>query len=168
MRQFFDTSVLVYSCDPGDRRKWEAANTLIEQAITADEFVVSTQVLAEFYATSQRRRLFGPSEALDLLRIWCEHDTVPHTSDLLVRGIALHQAHSISMWDALVVQAAIDARCDLLLTEDLQHGRRFGDLEIQNPFLASGAHEQPAAPYRARRSPKGAARRGPRSVTRDR
>jgi hypothetical protein len=53
------------------------------------------------------------------------------------------------MWDALVVQAALDARCDVLLTEDLQHGRRFGDLEISNPFVSS-AHETPRAPYRTR------------------
>ncbi len=151
MRHFFDTNVLVYSCDPSDVRKWDVANMLINQAIDADEFVVSAQVLAEFYSTSQRRRLFGPSQALDLVRMWSEHDTVPHTSDLIIRGIALHQAHSISMWDALVVQAAIDSRCDVLLTEDLQHGRQFGDLEIFNPFLsATSAHEPIRSRYRAR------------------
>ena len=49
-------------------------------------------------------------------------------------------AHSLSVWDGLIVQAALEAGCDALLTEDLQHGRRFGNLEIVNPFLAA-AHE---------------------------
>lgn len=149
MRRFFDTNVLVYSCDSSDSRKMEVAETSIRESIAAEGFVVSTQVLAEFYVTAIRRRLFGPAETLRLVRFWSEHDTVAQTPELLIRGLELHQAHSLSMWDALVVQAAIDARCDVLLTEDLQHGRRFGDLEISNPFL-SAAHEPVRRTYRGR------------------
>ena len=148
MRQFFDTNVLVCSCDPLDLRKRDVANGLIEEAIAAQEFVVSTQVLAEFYVVSQRRRLLGPSQALELVRFWSGHDAVTHTAELLVRGITLHQAHSIAMWDALLVEVALDARCAVLLTEDLQHGRRFGELEIVNPFLAT-THE-PRGRYRGK------------------
>lgn len=158
MRQFFDTNVLVCSQDPREPRKREIARALIGEAIGADAFVLGTQVLVEFYAACVRRKLLGPSDALSLVRLWSEHDTVSQTPELIVRGLMLHQAHSISMWDALVVQAALDARCDVLLSEDLQHGRRFGDLEIRNPFAGSGAHERAAAPYRGRRSRKAAVR----------
>ena len=50
---------------------------------------------------------------------------------------ALHlQAQSgFSWYDSLIVSSAIQARCDLLFTEDLQHGQRFGTLQIENPFL---------------------------------
>src|SRR6185437_7025944 len=97
------------------------------------------------------RNLLGPAQALNLVRLWGGHDTVAHTPDLVVRGLALHQAHSLSPRDALIVQAALDARCDVLLSEDLQHGRRFGDLEVSNPFAASGgAHERLAPKYAAR------------------
>ena len=108
---------------------------------------MSTQVLVEFYATSVRRRLLGPAQALDLVRFWGGHDTVAHTPDLVTRGLELHQAHSLSIWDGLIVQAALDARCDVLLSEDLQHGRRFGSLEVANPFLPAAAHEKPALAY---------------------
>ena len=158
MRQFFDTNVLVCSQDPREPKKREIARALIGEAIGVDAFVLSTQVLVEFYAVCVRRKLLGPSHALGLVQLWSEHDAVSHTPELVVRGLGLHQAHSISMWDALVVQAALDARCDVLLSEDLQHGRRFGDLEIRNPFAASGAHERPAAPYRARPRGKSAVR----------
>lgn len=137
MRRFFDTNVLVYSRDPDDAAKRALARGLIGNAIEEDAFVVSTQVLVEFYATSVRRRLLGSSQALDLVRFWAAHDTVPHTPDLVTRGLELHLAHSLSLWDGLIVQAALDARCDLLLSEDLQHGRRFGNLEVVNPFLAA-------------------------------
>lgn len=144
MRCFFDTNILVYSRDPDDAAKRALARNLIEGSIEEESFVVSTQVLVEFYATSVRRRLLGPAQALDLVRFWGGHDTVPHTSDLVTRGLELHQAHSLSIWDGLIVQAALDARCDVLLSEDLQHGRRFGSLEVANPFLPAAAHETPA------------------------
>lgn len=151
MRRFFDTNILVYSRDPDDAAKRALARTLIEGAIEEESFVVSTQVLVEFYATSVRRRLLGPAQALDLVRFWGVNDTVPHTLDLVTRGIELHQAHSLSIWDGLIVQAALDARCDVLLSEDLQHGRRFGSLEVTNPFLPVAAHEAPARSPKARK-----------------
>ena len=154
MRRFFDTNVLVYSRDPDDAAKRAHARALIERSIEEESFVVSTQVLVEFYATSVRRRLLGPAQALELVRFWGGHDTVPHTPDLVTRGLELHQAHSLSVWDGLIVQAALDARCDVLLSEDLQHGRRFGDLEVANPFLAGAAHEMPARPYGRKKKPE--------------
>lgn len=147
MRCFFDTNVLVYARDPDDAAKRALARALVERSIEEESFVVSTQVLVEFYMTTVRRRLLGPAQALDLVRFWGGHDTVPHTPDLVTRGIELHQAHSLSVWDGLIVQAALDAHCDVLLSEDLQHGRRFGSLEVANPFLPAAAHEAPARPY---------------------
>ena len=50
---------------------------------------------------------------------------------------ALHlQAQSRLSWhDSLIVSAAFQAHCDFLSTEDLQHGQRFGILQVRNPFL---------------------------------
>jgi len=165
MRQFFDTNILVHSRDPGDRAKRDIARVLVEEAIAAEAFVVSTQVLVEFYAACVRRNLLGPAQALKLVQLWSEHDTVPQTPDLVVRGLALHQSHSLSMWDALIVQAAIDARCDILLSEDLQHGRRFGELEVANPFAGSaGAHERLAPRYAGRPKKRAVRPRQPGSI----
>jgi predicted nucleic acid-binding protein len=148
---FFDTNVLIYAHGRDDAHKREAARACIEQAMAEGGFVVSSQVLAEFYWTAVRLKIMGPSQAQALVRLWSEHDAVPQTPDLVLRGITLHQDHSLALWDALIVQAAMDAGCELLLTEDMQHGRRFGDLEIRNPFMASGAHEPRAVKYAARR-----------------
>lgn len=147
MRHFFDTNVLVCSRDPDDAAKRALARALIEGAIEEGSFIVSTQVLVEFYATTVRCSLLGPAQALELIRFWGGLDTVPHTPELVNRGLELHQAHSLSVWDGLVVQAALDAGCDVLLSEDLQHGRRFGSLEVVNPFLRAAAHEVPAPRY---------------------
>jgi predicted nucleic acid-binding protein len=42
--------------------------------------------------------------------------------------------HRIAFWDALIVEAALSRGCTTLLSEDLQDGRRFGALVIENPF----------------------------------
>ena len=47
----------------------------------------------------------------------------------------LSQAHSLAWFDALIVQAALEAGCTHLYSEDLQHGRRFGALQVVNPFV---------------------------------
>ena len=126
---------------------------MIAESIAQDTFVSSTQVLVEFYVTALRKKLLHGDEALGLVRLWSGHDTVVASPDLLLRGLELHQEHSLSVWDALVVQAALEARCDVLLSEDLQHLRRFGELTIENPFLAGhAAHEPRRRTYRKQRA----------------
>jgi predicted nucleic acid-binding protein len=143
VRRFFDANILVYSEDRAETSKRFLAQSLIEDAIGNDEFIVSTQVLLEFYATALRRKLMRPESALELVRVWSEHHVVANTADFMVRAFELQQAHGLSVWDALIVQAAIESRCDVLLSEDLQHGMRFGALVVNNPFL-----EPPAASER--------------------
>ena len=59
-----------------------------------------------------------------------------HSSQVLyIEALHLHAHSGLSWYDALIVSAAIQARCELLFTEDLQIGRRFGDLQVRNPFL---------------------------------
>lgn len=43
----------------------------------------------------------------------------------------------MSFYEALIVASALEARCDTLYTEDLQHGLRFGGLAVVNPFQES-------------------------------
>ena len=44
--------------------------------------------------------------------------------------------HQLSIWDAMVVEAAIRAEAQTLYSEDFSHGQRFGSLTVVNPFLA--------------------------------
>jgi predicted nucleic acid-binding protein len=49
--------------------------------------------------------------------------------------VKLARGSTVSFYDALVAAAAADAGCRVLLIEDLQHGRKFGGVTVQNPFL---------------------------------
>jgi len=59
---------------------------------------------------------------------------VPSSPWLFLDAIRL-QDGELPWCDSLIIAAALQGRCKILYSEDLQHGRRFGDLVVQNPFL---------------------------------
>ncbi len=54
---------------------------------------------------------------------------------LMIQALRLQAAHQLAWYDSLIVAAALESSCRILYSEDLQHGRRFGDLVVENPFL---------------------------------
>ncbi|HNY48445.1 MAG TPA: PIN domain-containing protein [Casimicrobium sp.] len=134
MPAFLDTNILVYCVDESESSKRPKALALLRQLLTeAEPVCISTQVAVEFMRWVSRERLpaVNSQNLLDTLTPFaCQ----PTTISLVRSAWALAQDHTISWFDALIVQAALDARCTTLYSEDLQHGRRFGTLEIVNPF----------------------------------
>ncbi len=59
---------------------------------------------------------------------------VPSSPGMFIRALDLARRDQLSWYDSLIVAAAIQGECEILYSEDLQHGRRFGDLVVQNPF----------------------------------
>ncbi|MEV0086300.1 hypothetical protein [Saccharopolyspora sp. NPDC050642] len=53
---------------------------------------------------------------------------------MIVLAGKLEEDHTIAFYDALIVEAALRSGATKLLTEDMQHGRHFGNLVIENPF----------------------------------
>lgn len=152
---FFDTNVLVYAYEPSDAARHGRALAVVAEAMNADRFVVSTQVMQEFYNVVLRRRLLAPADALAFLRLVAEHTVVPADAGSVLRALALQLRCGISVWDALVVQAALDAGCGTLFTEDLQDGQRFAAesdaaraVTVVNPFaMGAPAVHEPPVPY---------------------
>lgn len=157
MRAFFDTNVIVYCHDRREGLKQSRAQALMEAHITAGTFVLSTQVLVESYNSLQKAALLSREAAFAIIELLSDEHVVTTDAALVLRGLRLSQRHRISHWDGLVVQAALDAGCEVLFTEDLQAGQRFGDLEIVDPF-ADAAHE-PRAPHQAAATRKTVAKR---------
>jgi predicted nucleic acid-binding protein len=127
---FFDTNVLVYAFLDVEKRE-----RALE--ILAEGGVISAQVLNEFthVAHKKRRRSWPDIEAaLGVIRDWFR-DIVPITSGTHAGAVTLARDHGLAFYDALILAAAIEAGCETLYSEDFQHGRRFGDLTIVNPFL---------------------------------
>ncbi len=133
---FVDTNILLYAEDRDAGAKHEVSRDLIVRLWDGRDGVLSVQVLQEFYVNVTRklpRPLTGP-RALEIVREYLTWTVVENTGKLLAEAIVLQQAARLSFWDAMVVQAAIEARCEYLYSEDLNPGQRFGSLIIVNPF----------------------------------
>lgn len=127
---FFDTNILLYLLS-GDTRKASRAEELI-----AARGVISVQVLNEFVAVAVRKpalEFHEIREILSTIRGLCTVRPV----DIETHELALDVAEQLhfSIYDALIVAAALRAESTLLYTEDLQHYQRIERLTIKNPFL---------------------------------
>lgn len=136
---FVDTNILIYAHDTHEPDKQEIAGRILRELWDSDRGLVSTQVLQEFYAvaTKKLKRPLSPAEARRVIADygeWCSIETDPL---LIVSASKLSEDHTIAFWDALLVEAALRAGATRLLSEDLQHGRKFGFLVIENPFVDS-------------------------------
>ena len=149
MSCFFDTNVLVYVFDRAEALKQMRAQDLVTEHMGRRDMVLSTQVLQELYVTLTRKKQLGAADALEVVTTFAQERIVPASADLVLRGLALGQRRQLSAWDALILQAALDAGCETLFSEDFSAGARFDDLLVVNPF-ALAAHE-PAPKPRARR-----------------
>jgi predicted nucleic acid-binding protein len=130
VKAFFDTNILVYTAT-SDKKKLLAVKCLGLGGI------VSIQVLNEFVHVARRKlRHDWPQieRALGLFRASLD-DVLPITLNTHSNAVVVARDHSLAFYDALIVASAIEASCDTLFSEDLQHGRQFGGLVIINPFL---------------------------------
>jgi len=138
-RVFLDTNVLVYLFDEDSPAKQARAREVFAAHARSGGIVTSPQVMQELYVTVTRKlaRPLAPEAALAAATHLTAFPLVPVDGATVLRAIHLHQSASLSFWDALIVQAALEGNCKRVLSEDLQHGRRFGDLVVENPFAAS-------------------------------
>jgi predicted nucleic acid-binding protein len=137
-RFFLDTNIFVYSFDRTASAKRDIALELIRKAHASRKGVVSYQVVQEFFNVALRR--FTPTMQSHEAQAYLKTVFLPlleiHSSQsLYVEALNLQTRHHLAWYDSVIVASAAKAKCGLLLTEDLQHGRRFGDLQIENPFL---------------------------------
>ncbi|MFM9857955.1 PIN domain-containing protein [Pseudoxanthobacter sp. M-2] len=126
---FFDTNVLLYLLS-GDPAKAGRAEALLAEGGT-----ISVQVLNEFASVCRRKLgldLADVSAFVDTFQAVCE--VVPVDLPLHENGVAIAYRHQISVYDGLIVAAALRAGCRTLFTEDLNHGQRVDGLVIVNPF----------------------------------
>ncbi len=134
VRSFFDTNVLVYADDNSAPAKQKRALELVAEHRRSGTGVLSLQVLQEYFVTVTRKLAVDAQIARRKVELLAEFDVVtPEVTDILA-AIDLHRLHNFSFWDALVLRAAKQAGCRVLLSEDLQHAREIDGVRIVNPF----------------------------------
>jgi predicted nucleic acid-binding protein len=134
--RFVDTNVLLYaaSTDPGERTKTVRARAILDD----EDLALSIQVLQEFYVQATHRsrseRLMH-EQAVALIESWLRFRTQESTVPLLQNALVAAARWNISYWDAAIVEAAREAKCSILLSEDFQNGMDFAGVRVENPFL---------------------------------
>jgi predicted nucleic acid-binding protein len=127
---FFDTNVVLYLLSA------DSAKANRAEALLAGGGVVSVQVLNEFASVASRKLKLSWSEIREVLtavRATCRVQAL--TVETHDRALALVERVHLSVYDALIVAAALDAGCNTLWSEDMQHGQVFDQqLSLRNPF----------------------------------
>lgn len=128
---FFDTNILLYLLSE-ERNKADRAEMLLVKRGT-----ISVQVLNEFVAVASRKLGLSYSEIREVLepvRAACAIEPITlRTHDL---GLQIAERYQFSIYDALIVAAALLAGCEILYSEDLQDGQVIEQqLTIENPFI---------------------------------
>jgi predicted nucleic acid-binding protein len=136
VQYFLDTNILVYAYDLSAGQKHKLAVELMESCWENENGCLSLQVLQEFFVTVTRK-LAMPLDHQTARQIVADleqwHMHTPKASDLL-QAIDLQRDYQLSLWDALIVQSAASMGCRQLLSEALNHGQVYGDVQVINPF----------------------------------
>jgi predicted nucleic acid-binding protein len=132
-RPFFDTNVLLYLLSE-DSRKADRAEAIITMG-----GIISVQVLNEFSSVASRKLKMTYAEirdALSIVKAVCQAQ--PLTINTHELGLDIAEQFGFSLYDSMIVSAALQSGCTILYSEDMQHGQIINSqLVITNPFLVT-------------------------------
>jgi len=136
-RSFLDTNIIVYAFDKKDPEKNQTARKLIESLLLDDNFFISSQVILEFINVAYKK--IKPPMADDQLYKFTESfpdkKIILINKDIIQKAIRIRMETQYSIWDSLIISAALSSGCTILYSEDLSHGKIVDGLQICNPFL---------------------------------
>lgn len=130
-KPFLDTNVVLYAFGEGNSRGQKAEALLVKGG------VISVQVLNEFAAVARRKLNKSWKEvrrALGILRVFCPQPA-PATVKTHEAALQIAERYKYSIYDSLIIAAALAAGCNVVYSEDLQDGQVIENrLTIRNPF----------------------------------
>jgi len=99
--------------------------------------VIPVQVLGELFNVLVRKAGKSRADAREALLSWRDAFPVIETSpEIMLTAVDLATDHRFGIWDAVILSAASQASCRLLLSEDLQEGFTWGGVTVVNPFAS--------------------------------
>ncbi len=136
MRVALDTNILAYAEGVNGAGPKRAALDLLGK-LPATGVVVPVQALGELFYVLVRKAARTPARARSAVLSWSDAFAVVETSSVvLFSAVDLAADHKLSIWDAVILSAAAEGSCRLLLSEDLQDGFTWNGVTVTNPFAA--------------------------------
>jgi predicted nucleic acid-binding protein len=138
VRVFLDTNVLVYLFDSDAPAKQQRAREVVGELVRDRRLVLSSQVLSELYVTVTRKLAvpLSPEDALRALDDLTAFPVVAVDAPLVRRAAARSTEECISHWDAMILEAALEAGAATVYSEDLQPGHGYQGVTVEDPFAA--------------------------------
>jgi len=136
---FVDSNVLVYAVSDDEPEKQRRAREIVTRGFSEGCYAISTQVMMEMYVnvTQKAKIALPPSEAFEYVRTFEEWSVVEMTPGLVLAALGLAQRWKISPWDGAILEAARQAGCSRVLSEDLGDRQVYGGITVENPFSGS-------------------------------
>src|SRR6266436_3081592 len=121
-------------------RMRKAALELV-QRLPEGTTLLPVQTLGELFNLFVRKARRPPVKARKAILSWQDAFPLIETSaQVMLAAADLATDHQLSIWDSVILSAAAEAGCRLLLSEDLQDGFTWKGVTVTNPF-ASSKHE---------------------------
>lgn len=140
MRIALDTNILAYAEGVGDDTRHQASLELI-RALPPSLVVIPAQCLGELFrvlAGKAKRDVFLVQKAI---LGWADtYETADSTWTAFQSAMDAVASHHLQIWDALILAAAAEQRCRLLLSEDMQHEFTWHGVTVVNPYREPKHH----------------------------
>ena len=139
MKAAFDTNILAYAegmrLVAADDAKIASAGLLIGPILAEGALVLPAQVQAELHHLLRRKAGYSPAMAAKIIGEYAAFaTTVPTDEAVLAEAFELAERHGLQTYDAIILAAAAQGGCDILYSEDMQHGFEWNGVMVVNPF----------------------------------
>lgn len=134
---FIDTNIILYLFDKEDDRKREISKSIMQRALNEDCGIISYQVVQEFCNAALKK--FIITFTADDCKYFINRFLFPICEifpgmELYISALDIKQRSGYGFYDSLIIASSIQAGCNILYTEDLQHNQAISGLKIINPF----------------------------------
>ncbi len=137
VRVALDTNVIAYAQGVNSVSQRDAALSLLA-GLPRESIVLPVQVLGELFNVLVRKAGLSRADARSAVTEWRESVSLIETSPAVMKAaLDLAADHNMSIWDAVVLAAAAQGGCRLLLSEDMHDGFDWNGVTVTNPFGAS-------------------------------
>jgi predicted nucleic acid-binding protein len=144
MRVALDTNILAYAEGVNGAQMRESALELVRR-LPEGTTLLPVQTLGELFNLLVRKAKRPPAKARRAILSWQDSFPLIETSvQVMLAAADLATDHQFNIWDSVILSAAAEAGCRLLLSEDLQEGFTWKGVTVTNPFAPS-RHELLAA-----------------------
>lgn len=135
---FIDSNILVYAYGTDVPAKQRVAQEIIEDCLRYGIGFISPQVLGEFFVTITKKVSRGLSDenARKEMESFQGLNVVDIDRDVVMQAMDIKIRYQVHYWDALIIAAAQRAGCRTIMSEDLSHGQKYGNIVVRNPFIA--------------------------------